>query len=242
MEAKEIAVQFNGIAKKYDENRRKFIPCFDDFYFGATRFLADCISRPKSVLDLGAGTGLLSYYWYGCFPDSRYTLVDIAEDMLQIAKERFLGLENVNFEFLDYSLGLPKQEFDVVISALSIHHLENDEKDKLFKNIYDKLPSGGIFVNYDQFCAGSETLNRWYDTYWESLLLCFVPRCDESDNIFIACKRVFVFQAVICKLCRQGYLTAYKVGRYDSVCQFYRIFVAVDSNHRYLNIVKFIFF
>lgn len=171
MEAKEIAVQFNGIAKKYDENRRKFIPCFDDFYLGATRFLADCISRPKSILDLGAGTGLLSYYWYGCFPDSRYTLVDIAEDMLQIAKERFLGLENVNFGVLDYSLGLPKQEFDAVISALSIHHLENDEKDRLFKNIYDKLPSGGIFVNYDQFCSGSETLNRWYDTYWESLLL-----------------------------------------------------------------------
>lgn len=171
MEAKEIAVQFNGIAKKYDENRRKFISCFDDFYFGATRFLADCISRPKSVLDLGAGTGLLSYYWYGCFPDSRYTLVDIAEDMLQIAKERFLGLENVNFEVLDYSLGLPEQEFDAVISALSIHHLENDEKDRLFKNIYDKLPSGGIFVNYDQFCAGSVTMNRWYDTYWESLLL-----------------------------------------------------------------------
>ena len=90
---------------------------------------------------------------------------------MQIAKERFLGLENVNFEVLDYSLGLPEQEFDAVISALSIHHLENDEKDKLFKNIYDKLPSGGIFVNYDQFCAGSVTMNRWYDTYWESLLL-----------------------------------------------------------------------
>lgn len=33
-----IQEQFNAVAKEYDENRRKFIPCFDDFYITSTDF------------------------------------------------------------------------------------------------------------------------------------------------------------------------------------------------------------
>jgi len=33
-----IQEQFNLVAKEYDENRRHFIPCFDDYYNGATDF------------------------------------------------------------------------------------------------------------------------------------------------------------------------------------------------------------
>ena len=59
-----IDAQFNLIAEEYDCNRRKFIPCFDDYYKNLTQFIISSIKKPKKVLDLGAGTGLLSYYWY----------------------------------------------------------------------------------------------------------------------------------------------------------------------------------
>ena len=36
--------------------------------------------------------------------------------------------------------------------------------------IYNKLPEGGLFVNYDQFCAGQDGINNWFDSYWESQL------------------------------------------------------------------------
>ena len=36
--------------------------------------------------------------------------------------------------------------------------------------MYDRLPSGGIFVNYDQFCAGQPQINNWFDSYWENQL------------------------------------------------------------------------
>ena len=32
MNIEKIQTQFNLIAKAYDENRRKFISCFDDYY------------------------------------------------------------------------------------------------------------------------------------------------------------------------------------------------------------------
>lgn len=167
----DIETQFNLIAEEYDCNRKKFIPCFDDYYKNTTKFIAANIAKPMRILDLGAGTGLLSYFWYQHFPDSEYVLVDIADEMLNIASKRFAGLNNVSYQILDYSVKLPCEDFDVITSALSIHHLENEDKKKLFKSIYDKLPDGGLFVNYDQFCAGEPKMNDWFDCYWENGLL-----------------------------------------------------------------------
>ena len=175
---REIEEQFNKIAGEYDENRRKFIPCFDEFYLKTTDFITSNIDAPKRVIDLGAGTGLLTYYRYQRFPGAAYILIDLAKDMLDIARKRFDHLENISYEVGNYSHKLPDAAFDAVMSALSIHHLEDGEKQRLFSEIYDRLPQGGLFVNYDQFCAGQPKLNHWYDTYWENHL----TDCGLSDQ------------------------------------------------------------
>ncbi|WP_290095500.1 hypothetical protein [Bacteroides acidifaciens] len=51
-----IESQFNLIAQEYDANRKRFIPCFDDYYIDTTKFIVSNIVEPKRVLDLGAGT------------------------------------------------------------------------------------------------------------------------------------------------------------------------------------------
>ena len=53
---------------------------------------------------------------------------------------------------------------------MSIHHLDDMEKNELFYCIYEALPAGGIFVNYDLFCAGTPMMNRWFDLFWEKQL------------------------------------------------------------------------
>ena len=167
-EKMDIERQFNLIAEEYDSNRRKFIPCFDDFYKNTTEFIASNIEEPKQIVDLGAGTGLLTYFWYHQYPDSKYMLVDIADEMLNVAQKRFDGIENISYQTENYIYKLPDIIFDMVISALSIHHLE--DKKKLFERIYDSLPNGGLFVNYDQFCAGQTEMNHWFNSFWESQL------------------------------------------------------------------------
>lgn len=173
-----IEEQFNSIAKEYDVNRRNFIPCFDEYYEETTNFITANIKNPKRVLDLGAGTGLLTYYWYKKCESTKYVLVDIADEMLNVARKRFANIGNVEFEVLDYSKEFPKGEFDCIISALSIHHLDYEQKRNLFSVIYNRLPMGGIFVNYDQFCGGSSAMNTWFDTYWISRLedSCLTPK------------------------------------------------------------------
>lgn len=166
----EIGEAFNLAASRYDDSRRDFIPCFDEFYKETTKFIAFNIKRPVRIVDLGAGTGLLSYFWFQHYPKADYILVDIAEDMLDIARNRFQGFGNVSFQSIDYMVQLPAIYFDVAISALSIHHLEDANKLELFARIYDALPKGGYFVNYDQFSAGQPAMNQWYNFYWESQL------------------------------------------------------------------------
>ncbi|MCH5297729.1 MAG: class I SAM-dependent methyltransferase [Ruminococcus sp.] len=167
----DIKEQFNLIAEEYDKNRKKFIPCFEDYYINTTQFIVSNITKPRRILDLGAGTGLLSYFWYQHYPESEYVLVDIADDMLNIARKRFAGIDKVTYQVLDYLDGLPNGDFDAVVSALSIHHLENNEKTRLFTQIYDKLPTGGLFINYDQFCANQKEMNDWFNSYWENQLI-----------------------------------------------------------------------
>lgn len=166
----DIGAQFNLIAKEYDAKRKIFIPCFQDFYQGATDFILSNYGEPERVVDLGAGTGLLTNFWYQKCKNTRFTLLDLAEDMLGVARLRFEGDDRVQYLVDDYTQGLPDGDFDVVISALSIHHLEDQEKKDLFENIYDRLPKGGMLVNYDQFSAGDFTLNEWYDKTWISKL------------------------------------------------------------------------
>ncbi len=158
-----IERQFNLVAAEYDASRRKFIPCFDDFYCGTTNFIAENIAAPKKILDLGAGTGLLTSFWLEHFPGAEFLLVDVAAEMLKIATQRFSNAENISCRVADYLKNFPAEKFDAVISALSIHHLEDADKLKLFAQIYDAC---NVFVNYDQFCAETPALDNWYQKYW----------------------------------------------------------------------------
>lgn len=166
----DIRGQFNMIAKEYDAKRKIFIPCFQDFYIGATDFILSNYGEPESVLDLDAGTGLLTSFWYQKCKDTSFTLVDVARDMLDVARLRFEGDDRVQYLLGNYTQGLPQSDFDAVVSALSIHHLEDQDKKTLFEDIYKRLPKGGMLVNYDQFSAGDATLSDWYDKTWVNKL------------------------------------------------------------------------
>jgi tRNA (cmo5U34)-methyltransferase len=166
MNTEEIKERFNSAAEEYDSRRRILIPCFDDYYETMTNFLSSIIPEPKSILDLGAGTGLLSKFWFNHFKNSKYTLVDVADQMMEIAKKRFQGLTNFNYLIADYSKDFPKGTYDLISSALSIHHLSNEDKLNLYKSIFNQLPDKGYFVNFDQFNGNTKLMTDLYNNWW----------------------------------------------------------------------------
>ena len=69
---------FGLTAREYDRARRQLVPCFDDFYRTAVELLPFPRQQAITVLDLGAGTGLLAGFIANAFPAARLTLLDIA--------------------------------------------------------------------------------------------------------------------------------------------------------------------
>lgn len=166
MDTKQIEERFGSVAQSYDEQRKKFIPCFDDYYTSMIDFIFQSFAPPKSIVDLGAGTGLLTKFFYDKYPNAKYTLIDVSEEMLQVAKQRFPGNKSFQFIISDYSNDFSVQDSDLILSGLSIHHLANVDKQKLYRNVYKSLSSHGLFINFDQFNSDSAAINSYYNKYW----------------------------------------------------------------------------
>jgi tRNA (cmo5U34)-methyltransferase len=142
---------FDRTAENYDRARRKLVPCFDDFYRAAIDLLPFGREDEFHVLDLGAGTGLLSAFVVFSYPRARVTMVDISDEMLAQARERFAaGGSRFVFEVADYEKGRITGHYDAVMSALSLHHLADEKKRMIFAQAFAALNTGGVFINADQ--------------------------------------------------------------------------------------------
>ncbi|WP_338751136.1 class I SAM-dependent methyltransferase [Bacillus sp. FJAT-52991] len=162
----QVMNRFNEHAAVYDEQRKKLIPCFDDFY-SIPISLIESGKKDPSVLDIGAGTGLFSAFLKEKFPQAQLTLIDLSEKMLEIAKKRF-NHEEIRYVTADYTkYQFEEQTFDIIISSLSIHHLSDEEKRKLYQNVYKWLNPGGIFINADQVLGHTPFIDSLYKQDWQ---------------------------------------------------------------------------
>ena len=165
--AQPIHSLFDRTAETYDRARRRLIPCFDELYRAAIDALPFKRDDVVDVLDLGAGTGLLSAFVAYAYPRARITMVDAAEQMLVQARERFeLGGDRFSFEIADYGEGQITRRYDAILSALSLNHLPDDKKRMVFDQAYNGLNDGGVFVNADRVLAETpEQENRLHQTW-----------------------------------------------------------------------------
>ena len=161
---------FDATASRYDAQRKWIIPEMDEYYRAAV-WAARCQNPHPAILDIGAGTGLLSALMVQKFPDAHLTLVDLSESMLRMAQERFSDRNNVRYITGDYGSVDFAGRYDLICSALSIHHLEQDNKHRLYKKIFDALNPGGMFVNADQVRGETESINTRYMAYWDEFLV-----------------------------------------------------------------------
>jgi tRNA (cmo5U34)-methyltransferase len=158
---------FGAQAASYEGPRRRLIPPFDAFYGTAVEALSMLGRTPARVLDLGAGTGILAARVAAAYPEAEIVLVDGAPAMLEQARERLRG-HRASFHVADLVDPLPEGPFDAVVSALAIHHLDDDGKRALFARVRAALPPMGVFVNAEQVAGPTPCFHRRYRAWHEA--------------------------------------------------------------------------
>ena len=166
---KDIREAFDAIAMGYDMQRMWVIPDLSGFY-GTAVWAAECPGVKPVILDIGAGTGLLSAMILQKFPEASLSLMDLSENMLSMARQRFADCDNIWYIVSDYITADFGGPYDLICSALSIHHLSDNGKRHLFEKIYRTLKPGGMFVNADQIAAESPHLELRYRKYWDGFI------------------------------------------------------------------------
>jgi len=157
---------FDQGADRYDRQRRKVIPCFNDFYQTVIDLIPFGESQGFRFLDLGAGTGLLTEFILKTFPNVTATMIDLSERMLEKAKERFSSNKRVHFLTRDYAHAPLPQSQDLVVSAMSIHHLTDQEKKLLYERVFKALNTEGVFINADLVKGETDSIEQRYQDRW----------------------------------------------------------------------------
>jgi len=111
---------------------------------------ADAVTA-EAILDLGTGTGETLRHVAARHPDSRLVGIDESEGMLAVARQ---VLPNAELQVARLQDDLPEGPFDLVVSALAVHHLDADEKSDLFRRIAARLTLAGRFVLADVVVPG----------------------------------------------------------------------------------------
>jgi len=122
------------------------------------RLLAELIPSPRdaeiAVLDLGAGFGAVTEQILTRYVNASVTCVDGSTEMMRITRERMAkygGRVRVcHADLADASWWRSVDgSFDAAVSAVAIHHLSDERKRALYREVYDLLGPGGVFLNND---------------------------------------------------------------------------------------------
>lgn len=99
--------------------------------------------RVRTLLELGVGTGETTRRVLALHPCATVTGIDASERMLARARAALPGAD-LRVGRLEETL--PEGPFDLVLSALAVHHLTAEGKRGLFRRVAGELHPKGVFV------------------------------------------------------------------------------------------------
>lgn len=100
------------------------------------------VSDNASVLDIGAGTGVMCEFAYKCRDDLQYVAVDPAEGMLKFSSE-FIQTHKAVAEALPFNA----ESFEVIFMGEALHHFQ--DVDKAMEESVRVLKKEGKLFIYD---------------------------------------------------------------------------------------------
>lgn len=164
-----VAQFFDRISGHYTDAIERCVPRYREMLWTLLYYLPDAPWQPHRILELGCGTGNLSLLLRERFPAAELELVDVSGEVIDICRARLHDLSAVTFRQVDFrELDLPAQHVDLVISSISLHHLEDADKRELFQRAHGWLRDEGIITYSDQFAGETPELYAKHLAEWEN--------------------------------------------------------------------------
>jgi len=130
-------------ARTYLEVTRRLVPSYDRLQEAVAAAAEG--GAVRTLLDLGTGTGETLGAVLARHRGATALGLDREEAVLEVARTRLRGLP-VDLRVAELSAPLPDGPFDLITSALAVHHLEGTAKAALFSEVARVLRPGGRFV------------------------------------------------------------------------------------------------
>ncbi len=137
--------QFHFDPATYLDLMREEVPHYERLQDAVAEASAGVAVEVATVLDLGTGTGETLAAVLARHDGARAVGMDENAGMLDEARRRLSGLP-VDLVVADLTDPLPAGPFDLVVTALAVHHLDGPGKAELFARVAAALRPGGRFV------------------------------------------------------------------------------------------------
>lgn len=154
------------------------------------RHLILSTERPITrFLDLGCGDGILGQMVLDEFPAATGVLLDFSAPMLEAARVRLADhLDKITVVQADY--GDPgwlatvqnNAPFDAIVSGYSIHHQTDTRKKTLYRELYDLLAPGGIFLNLEHVKSATPWVGHTFDEMFIDALYAYHQQTGGTDS------------------------------------------------------------
>ena len=141
---------YDQLSSKYSDLIKKCVPRSDELLHTMFLYLEPDF-KPLRILDLGCGTGNLTQRILEYFPEAQIDALDLSEDILEESRKRFGNQSNMNYLQADFkNMHLSEKSYDLVMSSIAIHHVQDPFKFNLYKDVFYALKTDGLFIFADQ--------------------------------------------------------------------------------------------
>jgi tRNA (cmo5U34)-methyltransferase len=142
----------------------------------------------RTAIDLGCGDGFLGRTLLEHFPDCHVWFLDFSDPMLDSARDKLgrsdratiIKADLASSEWISELGNYPT--FDLVTSRLAIHHQTSFRKKQLYREVYDLLSIGGIFLNLEQVAPATAEIGEVYREYLIDHLHAFYRQSDPDRS------------------------------------------------------------
>jgi SAM-dependent methyltransferase len=132
-----------------EDSGQTVVPALFDHILPLIPGLTEALQQGIDVMDLGCGRGRALVKLAEAFPNSRFTGYDFSGEAIAYANNEAQrrNLNNVQFQVQDAAILEEFDRYDLITTFDAIH--DQAKPDRVLKNIYNALRSGGVYLMQD---------------------------------------------------------------------------------------------